>query len=323
MASGTTLPISGGTDMVTVLPGDAILPADYNNARTNINDILSAPTSITDTHGLNQGGASVGEAVAGTTIEALGSAGAFTELQNDIQALNAFYVATTNVHIQTDIVAGDIIESDEWNGMMYDTKARWDNGPKAYNTSTLTYPVSDTWVNATDGDWTGTLTSTVTFTWSTTQELNAWFNGGGAVGIEGAIVNYTGSDPQTLAWETKLSNLGDVFLVKQNTEAGAGTNAGLGQEDLTTSYQTLITYNGGGSAPYTSDWANVSALAGDNTSPVSVTVRIQMRDGADGGTDNPVQGDTRARGVLYTPNPAGSGFTFAAPSVSQTALVET
>ena len=323
MASGTTLPISGGTDMVTVLPGDAILPADYNNARTNINDILSAPTSITDTHGLNQGGASVGEAVAGTTIEALGSAGAFTELQNDIQALNAFYVATTNVHIQTDIVAGDIIESDEWNGMMYDTKARWDSGPKAYNTSTLTYPVSDTWVNATDGDWTGTLTSTVTFTWSTTQELNAWFNGGGACGIEGAIVNYAGSDPQTLAWETKLSNLGDVFLVKQNTETGAGTNAGLGQEDLTTSYQTLVTYNGGGSAPYTSDWANVSALAGDNTSPVSVTVRIQMRDGSDGGTDDPVKGDTRVRGVLYTPNPAGSGFTFASPSVSQTPLVET
>ena len=293
MASGTTLPISGGTDMVTVVQGDTILPADYNNARTNINDMLSAPTSISDLHGLNQGGASVGEAVAGTTIEALGSAGAFTELQNDIQALNTFYGATTNVHIQTDIVAGDTIEANEWNGMMYDTKGRWDDEEKSYVTSTLTYPVSDTWVNATDGDWTGTLTSTVTFTWSSTAELNAWFNGGGAVGIEGAIVNYSGTDPQTLAWETKLDNLGDVFLVKQDTEAGAGTNAGLGQLDMTTSYQTLNTYNGGGSAPYTSDWANVSALANDAVSPTSVTVRIQMRDGSDGGVDDPVEGDTR------------------------------
>ena len=34
MASGTTLVISGGTDMVTVNSGDIILPADYNNART-------------------------------------------------------------------------------------------------------------------------------------------------------------------------------------------------------------------------------------------------------------------------------------------------
>lgn len=323
MASGTTLPISGGTDMVTVVQGDTILPADYNNARTNINDMLSAPTSISDLHGLNQGGASVGEAVSGTTIEALGSAGAFTELQNDIQALNAFYGATTNVHIQTDIVAGDTIEANEWNGMMYDTKARWDDEEKSYVTSTLTYPVSDTWVNATDGDWTGTLTSTVTFTWSSTAELNAWFNGGGAVGIEGAIINYSGTDPQTLAWETKLSNLGDVFLVKQNTQAGAGTNAGLGQLDMNTGYQTLNTYNGGGSAPYTSDWANVSALANDAVSPTSITVRIQMRDGGDGGVDAPVEGDTRARGVLYTPNPAGSGFTFASPTVTQTALVET
>ena len=67
MASGTTLPISGGTDMVTVQVGDQILPADFNNARTNINDMLSAPTSVSDLHGLNQGGVSVGQAVTGTT----------------------------------------------------------------------------------------------------------------------------------------------------------------------------------------------------------------------------------------------------------------
>lgn len=322
MASGTTLIISGGTDMVTVNSGDTIYPADFNNARTNINDMLSAPTSVTDLHGLNQGGASVGVAATGATIEALGSAGAFTELQNDIQALNAFYGATTNVHIQTDIVAGQLIEANEWNGMMYDTKARWDDEEKAYNTNTLSYPVSDTWDVSTDGNWTGTLTSTVTFTWSSSAELNAWFNGGGAVGVEGAIVNYSGSDAQTLAWETKLNNLSDVFMVKQSTVASAGTNAGLGQVDMTTSYQILNTY-AGSSAPYTSDWANVSAQVNNTTSPTSVTVRMQLRDGGDGTVDAPVEGDTRIRGVLYTPNPNGSGFTFASPTISQTAITET
>ena len=322
MASGTTLVISGGTDMVTVNSGDIILPADYNNARTNIDDMLSAPTSVTDLHGLNQGGASVGAAVSGTTIEALGSAGAFTELQNDIQALNTFYHATTNVHIQTDIVAGQLIEANEWNGMMYDTKARWDDEGKIYNHSTVTYPSSDTWDVSVDGNWTGTLTSTVTFTWSSSAELNAWFNGGGAVGVEGAIVNYSGSDAQTLAWETKLNNLSDVFMVKQSTVASAGTNAGLGQVDMTTSYQTLNTY-AGSSAPYTSDWANVSAQVNNTTSPTSVTVRMQLRDGGDGTVDAPVEGDTRIRGVLYTPNPNGSGFTFASPTISQTSITET
>ena len=322
MASGTLITISGGTNMTTVNSGDIILPADYNNARTNIDDMLSAPTSVTDLHGLNQGGASVGAAVSGTTVEALGSAGAFTELQNDVQALNAFYHATTNVHIQTDIVAGQLIEANEWNGIMYDTKARWDNEENIYNYSTITYPASDTWDVSVDGNWTGTLTSTVTYTWNSSAELNAWFNGGGAVGVEGAIINYSGSDAQTLAWETKLNNLGNVFMVKQNTIAGAGTGAGLGQVDMTTTYQTLNTY-AGSSAPYTSDWANVSAQVNNTTTPTSVTVRMQLRDGGDGTTDAPVEGDTRIRGVLYTPNPNGSGFTFASPTISQTAIVET
>ena len=322
MASGTLITISGGTNMTTVNSGDTILPADYNNARTNIDDMLSAPTSVTDLHGLNQGGASVGAAVSGTTIEALGSAGAFTELQNDVQALNAFYHATTNVHIQTDIVAGQLIEANEWNGIMYDTKARWDDEENIYNHSTITYPASDTWDVSADGNWTGTLTSTVTFTWNSSAELNAWFNGGGAVGVEGAIINYSGSDAQTLAWETKLNNLGNVFMIKQNTVASAGTGAGLGQVDMTTTYQILNTY-AGSSAPYTSDWANVSAQVNNTTSPTSVTVRMQLRDGGDGTVDAPVEGDTRIRGVLYTPNSNGSGFTFASPTISQTAIVET
>lgn len=326
MASGPTLPISGGTDMVTVEFGDKILPADFNNARTNINDMLSAPTSVTDLHGLNQGGVSVGEAVTGITIEALGSAGAFTELQNDIQALNAFYQATSNIHIQTDIVAGEIIESNEWNGMMYDTKNRWDDEEKAYNSSTKTYPVEDTWTLAGDGAWTGLLTSTVTFTWSSAAELNAWFNGGGAVGIEGALVNYTpgSGDDQTEAWYQKLNALGDVFMVKQNSLAGAGTTSGNGQVDMTTTYKNLVAYNGG-SSPYLDDWANVSAQVNNTTTPTSVTVRMILNDGEDGHppSDTPVSADTRIRGVLFTPDANGSGFTFASPTVTQTAIVET
>lgn len=322
MASGPIIPISGGTDMQAVEPGDQILPADFNEARTNINDILSAPTSISDTHGLNQGGVSVGQAVTGTTIEALGSAGAFTELQNDIQAINSFYGATTNVNIQTDIVPGDTIESDQWNGLMYDTKERWDEGAKSYVGGTKTYPSSDTWVIASDGTWTGTLTSTVTFTWSSAVDLNTWFNAGGAVGIEGAIINYSGSDPQTLSWESKLNTLGDVFIVKEDTVAGGGTNAGLGQLDLTNSYQNLNVYSGG-SSPYTSDWANVDAQTNNTTTPTSVTVRMRLRDGGDGVIDAPVQGDTRIRAVLWTPNTGGSGFTFASPTITQTNIVET
>ena len=323
MASGPTLPISGGTDMVTVTPGDIIQPDDFNKARTNLNTILSAPTSKTDLHGLNQGGVSVGQAVSSTTIEALGSAGAFTELQNEVQALNTFYAATTNVHIQTDIVAGDIIDADEWNGIMYDTKARWDSPVKDEATSTKTYPTSDTWDVSVDGAWSGTLTSTVTFTWPTKEDLWTFFNAGGAVGIEGSLPgwNPTGADPQTDAWYNRLNNLGDVYIVKSDTVSGAGTNSGLGQVNLTTSYQVINTY--AGSATYTNDWANVEIQANDNTNPTSITVKMIFRDGDSQNIDEPVNGDTRIRGMLRTPNPAGSGFTFVSPSASQTDIVET
>jgi hypothetical protein len=322
MASGPSIPISGGTDMTAVVIGDQILPADFNEARTNLDRILSAPTSVTDVHGLNQGGVSVGQATTGITIEALGSAGAFTELQNDVQSVNAFYGVSSNIHIQTDIVAGQLIEANEWNGIMYDTKERWDDGAKVYTSSTKTYPTTDTWIIANEGTWTGTLTSVVTFTWTNSADMNSFFNAGGAVGIEGAIVGYAGSDPQTEAWETKLTNLGDVFIRKTGSEAGAGTNSNRGQVDMTTSYQNINVY-AGGSAPYTSDWANVDAQVNNTSTPTSISVRMTLRDGGDGGVDAPVEGDTRIRGVLFTPDVNGSGFTFPAPSSSQTNITET
>jgi len=329
MASGATITVTGGTDMQYVLPGDTIEPADFNNARSNLDDILSAPTSVSDLHGLNQGGISVGQAVAGTTIEALSSSGAFGELQNEMQSMNAFYGATTNVYIQADVIAGDIIESDTWNGLMSDVKQRWDSPVKDISYGSKSYPVSDTWIVDVDGAWTGTLTSTVTFTWSSSAELNAFFNGGGAVGVEGAIVDYTGSDSQTLSWKNKLDTLGDVVLAKQSTSAGAGTNAGLGQIDMTTSYQSLNTY--AGNITYANDFANVSAQVNNTTSPTSVTVQMTLKDGDDvtsfqgyvSSVDEPVLGDTRIRGVLITPQVGVSGYTFSSPSVTQTNIVET
>lgn len=322
MASGANVPISGGTDMQQVVPGDTIQPADFNEARTNINNILSAPTSVTDLHGLNQGGVSVGAAASGATVLALGAAGAFTELQNDIQALNSFYGASTRPAIQADILVGDVIEANQWNALMLDTKDRWDAPVKNSNFNTKTYPVSDTWTTAGDGAWTGTLTSTVTFTWSSAAELNAWFNGGGGVGMEGSII-YSGSDAQTLSWQTRLDNLGDVYLLKQSTVAGAGTNAGKGQVDQTTNYVTLNTY--AGNTTYTNDWANVESKVNNTSTPTSVTVKMVFKDFDDlfPGVDEPVLGDTRIRGVLITPNTAGSGFNFPAPSITQTPIVET
>ena len=76
---------------------------------------------------------------------------------------------------------------------------------------------------------------------------------------------------------------------------------------------------------YTNDWANVESKVNNTATPTSVTVKMVFKDFDDlfPGVDEPVLGDTRIRGVLITPNTAGSGFNFPAPSITQTPIVET
>ena len=41
MASGSSVTIDGGTNMTQVVAGDIIDDADFNNARTNVNTLLT------------------------------------------------------------------------------------------------------------------------------------------------------------------------------------------------------------------------------------------------------------------------------------------
>ena len=75
MASGSAVTITGGTNMTQVVAGtDTIAAADFNNARTNVNTLLSGAADVTtgtftvaNTYGWNQGGAGVSAASAGNT----------------------------------------------------------------------------------------------------------------------------------------------------------------------------------------------------------------------------------------------------------------
>ena len=62
MASGSAVTITGGTNMTQVVAGDVIDDADFNNARTNVNTLLSGAADVTlgtfteaTTYGWNQG----------------------------------------------------------------------------------------------------------------------------------------------------------------------------------------------------------------------------------------------------------------------------
>ena len=79
MASGSSVTIDGGTNMTQVVAGDIIDDADFNNARTNVNTLLTTAADITFSSGstmaavntifgYGQGGAGVNAASAGGLV---------------------------------------------------------------------------------------------------------------------------------------------------------------------------------------------------------------------------------------------------------------
>ena len=89
MASGSSITITGGTNMTQVVIGDNVEDGDFNNARTNIGlmlgdaaDVTTGTFTVANTYGWGQGGAGVTTVAAGETIDAT-SANGFKDLQDD------------------------------------------------------------------------------------------------------------------------------------------------------------------------------------------------------------------------------------------------
>ena len=134
MASGSAVTITGGTNMTQVVAGtDTIAAADFNNARTNVNTLLSGAADVTtgtftvaNTYGWNQGGAGVSAASAGNTVQDTG-AGGFKDLQDDVQAMCAFLGQSVRSGVGSDVSTSDTITAATWNNLMLNVKDCWDN----------------------------------------------------------------------------------------------------------------------------------------------------------------------------------------------------
>ena len=212
MASGSAVTITGGTNMTQVVAGDVIDDADFNNARTNVNTLLSGAADVTlgtftvaNTYGWNQGGAGVSAASAGSTVQDTG-AGGFKDLQDDVQAMCAFLGQSVRTGVGSDVTTSTTIAAATWANLMLNVKDCWDN---------RFVPASRT--AATDGSttrtasWTNTLTQETTWTFASEGALRAYFNGGGAVGVS-ASRSGGSSNTQNTQWTNKLSGISDVWL---------------------------------------------------------------------------------------------------------------
>jgi hypothetical protein len=321
MASGANVTVTGGTTMRQVVAvTDTIEIADFNNPRTNINTLLGTANAVTlgtytasNTYGYGQGGASVGAASSAATILASGTNGAFKVLQDDVQALCAFLGQTLRTGVGTDVTTSTTITAATWSNLMLNVKDCWDNrfSPASRTATTDTTATRST-------SWVNSLTQVTTWTFADAASCRAYFNGGGALGVS-ASRSGGHTRPQNTSWTNLLNAIGDVFIYHNTTTAGAGTLAGLGFYNLTTTFQQMVIYFGG-ATNYTSDHIRVRARVNSTTAPTEVIIETYLEDAGDNVIDDNVDGTLTINARRNRPDASGSGFTFATPSVSAAAI---
>jgi hypothetical protein len=331
MASGSSITITGGTNMTQVVVGDNIEDGDFNNARTNIGLMLGNAADVTlgtytasSTYGYTQGGAGVSAASAGGLVYADNATGGFKRLQDDIQALCAFTGQAVRTGVGSDVADGDSITAAMWSNVMLNIEDCWNNRftPSSRTSSTIgTTTYTSTWYS--------TLSQETTFTFASETACRGFFNGGGRIGFSASRAS-GGSTTQNTDWTNLLSAMGDVYLDLNTGGGSSGTNAGKGFYELSTSYQQLWQKFGSGS--YASNYIKISGKINSTTNPTVVTLKMDCSDphaegsgtgpdgvpgNADDGYGNDyIDGTFTLNARSHTPDASGSGFTFTAPTDS-------
>ena len=317
MASGSTITSGGLTTMTQVVAGtDLVEIADFNNARTNMDRLLSAANAVTlgtftanNTFGWDQGGAGVNAASVGGLIFADNANGGFKRLQDDVQAACAYLGVNLRAGVGADVTTSTVIAAATWNNLMLNVKDCWDSRfePASVTMSTTS---SSTFTD----NWNNQLTQTTTFTFTDAAQARAFFNLGGGLGISASRTGGHTRDQNT-NWTNKLNAVGDIILRHNTTGAGAGSPASIGFYDLTTTNQQLIQYFGSPN-PYQGDFIKVDARVNSTTSPTQVIFDVVLFDSVDGVVDDFSDGTLTINARRRQPNANGSGFTIPAPTSS-------
>lgn len=293
---------------------DLVEPADFNNARTNIDRLFGTANAVNtggyvanNTYGWTQGGAGVSAASTGGLVYADNATGGFKRLQDDVQAACAYLGVTLRTNVGTDVTTSTVISADTWNNLMLNVQDIWN---ARFSPASRTATTQDSAQRTTS--WTNTLTQVTTWTFSSAQDARTYFNLGGALGVSATRTGGHTRDQNT-NWTNKLDAVGDIFMYHNDTTSSAGAPNSIGFYDLTTSDQTLIQYFGS-PAPYGSDYIQVSARVDSTTAPTQVIITTVLNDAGDGVLDDVVDGTLTINARRNLPNENGSGFSIVTPS---------
>ena len=291
MASGSTLTVTGGTNMVQVVAGDTIAAADYDNMVANVYRQLSTPNDITlgtytasSTWGYNQSVGSL-DAATGELVRASSTDNGYKNLQDEVQSLATFLGHSLNSSSSSDEVSGNSITASDWNNLMDDVKDVFDNRLSVPSGSLTTdSATSSSRTTAWGSSSTPAIDHIFTVTFSNEAHCRAFFNAGGEIlftgsrsgGTTGSAAGTIGS--QNTNWTNLLSGMGTItFNLNDTTSSGAtGTTANKGFYELTTSNQQLyIKY---GSGAYASNFYKIEGKVNSTTNPTVLTFTVTMRD---------------------------------------------
>lgn len=336
MASGSSVTIDGGTNMTQVVAStDNIEDGDFNNARTNVNLMMSGAADATlsggssfsynTAYGYGQGGVGVNAASAGSLVRADHADGGFKRLQDDVQALCAFLGQSVRSGVGTDVGSGDSITAATWNNTMLNIKDCWDNRFTPASTTAST-DSSKTYTSS----WNTSLTQETTFTFSNEGDCRRFFNAGGGIGFSSSRSGGS-STTQNTNWTNTLSAMGDALVIYNTGTGSSGSASGIGFYELATSYQDVFTKFGSGA--YASNFFKLQAKVDSTSNPRVITCKATWSDphaegagalgpdgiastGDEGFGNDFIDGTMTLNSRLRTPDASGSGFTFPTITVS-------
>jgi len=154
--------------------------------------------------------------------------------------------------------------------------------------------------------WNGSISHIFTTTFNTDIERRHFFNAGGEIRFS-ASVDYTGSQPKTVDWQTILNAMGSTSFKATSTanNSGVGAATNTGNYDLTSSYQLVYSRDGG--AVYANNeyriWAR-EYTTGNSTS--AIQFKVEFVDGSPNdptwGIDEVVSGTFNSNVQTATPN---------------------
>lgn len=336
---------------MAVSVGGTILGSEYNALQGRIANILGTGSGQTG-YGQTLASAQIDEPTSlgsgdGDTVEAV-------FMQNMFDDMNKAYTHQTGSDLSTiltRVTNNNVIGADNtgtgltysadrssWTFDSQDTKGGFNDYLAAMTTienqrfniflgnptqGTATTATTD--VRTTDwgspGDISINMEFTATFT--SVNHRRYFFNSGGEVRISGSLSNDGGS-AKNIDWATMLTNMGIVKLNYTTTSASSGTAYAIGDDDLTSIYQTI--YTKAGSGVYAENTITIEAR---NDSATVIRFKVTLRD-ADTGDQQPgnpppagpaedefVTGDiTLALGSLRA---SGTNVSVNAPSIVKTA----